>query len=226
MSEDLYAMVDMTKKVRHKGERDKRIEERGDWEERLVDIYVSAASLRGHDPGLGTQQAVIQDIGGGQHGEKSQCRALALWLGLLCLLLLAGFIGLAIHRANCSKGEWNIGSSCYFISTEQKNWEESRQACADRQSHLMIINSKDEQDILNILNRSVWIGLTDREQEGTWKWVDGTSLTTQFWYPPQPDNSGQGEDCVEFHNENLPSRGWNDNSCHNVNYWICERAIC
>ncbi|XP_078138866.1 uncharacterized protein naf1 isoform X1 [Centroberyx gerrardi] len=158
--------------------------------------------------------------------EKSQCRALALWLGLLCLLLLAGFIGLAIHRANCSKGEWNIGSSCYFISTEQKNWEESRQACADRQSHLMIINSKDEQDILNILNRSVWIGLTDREQEGTWKWVDGTSLTTQFWYPPQPDNSGQGEDCVEFHNENLPSRGWNDNSCHNVNYWICERAIC
>uniref|UniRef100_UPI003AB0B35D hepatic lectin-like isoform X2 n=1 Tax=Centroberyx gerrardi TaxID=166262 RepID=UPI003AB0B35D len=256
MSEDLYAMVDMTKKVRHKGERDKRIEERGDWEERLVDIYVSAASLRGHDPGLGTQQAVIQDIGGGQHGEKSQCRALALWLGLLCLLLLAGFIGLAIHHmmvikeknnlqssyhnltkerndsqkkpcgANCSKGEWNIGSSCYFISTEQKNWEESRQACADRQSHLMIINSKDEQDILNILNRSVWIGLTDREQEGTWKWVDGTSLTTQFWYPPQPDNSGQGEDCVEFHNENLPSRGWNDNSCHNVNYWICERAIC
>ncbi|XP_071397702.1 C-type lectin domain family 4 member E-like isoform X2 [Centroberyx affinis] len=238
-------MLDMTKKVRHKREREKAIEKTGEWEERTVDIYVSAASLGDHDPGLGTHQAVIQDTGGGQHGEKikqwikerklpiasvnpekSQCRALALLLGLLCLLLLAGFIGLAIHRANCYTGEWNIGSSCYFISTEGKNWEESRQACADRQSHLMIINSKEEQDILDILNRRVWIGLTDREQEGTWKWVDGTSLTIEFWFPPQPNNRDRDQDCVEFYNEDLPRRGWNDNSCNSVNYWICERAIC
>ncbi|XP_071397701.1 CD209 antigen-like protein C isoform X1 [Centroberyx affinis] len=275
-------MLDMTKKVRHKREREKAIEKTGEWEERTVDIYVSAASLGDHDPGLGTHQAVIQDTGGGQHGEKikqwikerklpiasvnpekSQCRALALLLGLLCLLLLAGFIGLAIHHmmvikeknnlltgynqlqasynnltkerndtqkkpcgANCYTGEWNIGSSCYFISTEGKNWEESRQACADRQSHLMIINSKEEQDILDILNRRVWIGLTDREQEGTWKWVDGTSLTIEFWFPPQPNNRDRDQDCVEFYNEDLPRRGWNDNSCNSVNYWICERAIC
>ncbi|XP_071399625.1 CD209 antigen-like protein E [Centroberyx affinis] len=263
MSEDLYTMLDMTKKVRHKGEREKAIEKTGEWEERTVDIYVSAASLGDHDPGFGTQQAVIQDTGGGQHGEKSQCRALALWLGLLCLLLLAGFIGLAIHhmmvikeknnlqtgynqlqasyhnltkerndtqkkpcRANCSKGELNFGCSCYFISTEQKNWEKSRQACADRQSHLMIVNSKEEEDILDILNRRVWIGLTDREQEGTWKWVDGTSLTIEFWYPLQPNNSGGGEDCVEFYIGDLANRGWNDLSCLARNYWICERAIC
>uniref|UniRef100_UPI003AAA7813 uncharacterized protein isoform X1 n=1 Tax=Centroberyx gerrardi TaxID=166262 RepID=UPI003AAA7813 len=260
MSEDLYAMVDMTKKVRHKGERDKRIEERGDWEERLVDIYVSAASLRGHDPGLGTQQAVIQDIGGGQHGEKSQCRALALWLGLLCLLLLAGFIGLAIHHMMVIKEKNNLqssyhnltkerndsqkkpceeteeercphswltfGSSCYYISSKRRSWDQSRQACLQREADLVIINSREEQDFLSQFAVAAWVGMTDRDEEGIWTWVDGTPVISDRlqWAPGQPDDTFGGEDCGDI--RVMPNFiGLNDYNCSAITSWICEKTL-
>ena len=40
-----------------------------------------------------------------------------------------------------------------------------------------------------------WIGLMDTVIEGTWKWMDGTSLGTNDWSPGEPNNSGE-EDCA------------------------------
>ncbi|KAG7313932.1 hypothetical protein KOW79_022428 [Hemibagrus wyckioides] len=73
-------------------------------------------------------------------------------------------------------------SSLYYISTEQKNWTVSRQYCRVRGADLVIINSKEEQAFVEMLSKSknygIYIGLTDSENEGVWKWVDGTSMTT------------------------------------------------
>ncbi|XP_042601594.1 CD209 antigen-like protein C [Cyprinus carpio] len=74
-------------------------------------------------------------------------------------------------------------SSLYFISSEKKSWTESRRYCRERAADLIIINNTEEQEFVkNISGGSgyFWIGLTDIEVEGRWKWVDGSTLTSRF----------------------------------------------
>ncbi|XP_064870412.1 C-type lectin domain family 4 member M-like isoform X3 [Oncorhynchus nerka] len=111
-------------------------------------------------------------------------------------------------------------SSWYFLSTESKTWKESRQDCLKRGADLVIIDSDKEQ-------KRVWIGLTDSVKEGTWKWVDGTPLTTRYWNDKQPDSkdpTGE-EDCVEIHTDWTPLKAWNDMSCDRKLNWICEKVF-
>uniref|UniRef100_A0AAZ3P2C6 C-type lectin domain-containing protein n=1 Tax=Oncorhynchus tshawytscha TaxID=74940 RepID=A0AAZ3P2C6_ONCTS len=105
-------------------------------------------------------------------------------------------------RAPCTGVEqaWDGGvfkSSWYYISTEKRNWEESRRDCLRRGTDLGIINSRGEQVFVNGF-WEVWIGLTDRDEERIWNWVDGTPLTTGYWGSRQPNSHlGRNEDCAE-----------------------------
>ncbi|KAK6324671.1 hypothetical protein J4Q44_G00040130 [Coregonus suidteri] len=133
---------------------------------------------------------------------------------------------LLCEKPCCFDGWRKFDSSCYFLSTEDKTWEESRQDCLKRGADLVIINSREEQEFIFNLNKRVWIGLTDRQREGTWKWVDGTTLTTEYWYDPQPNNSGPtGEDCAEINNDQRPLKAWNDSPCNRRLNWICEKVV-
>ncbi|XP_010881700.2 C-type lectin domain family 4 member K-like isoform X4 [Esox lucius] len=110
-----------------------------------------------------------------------------------------------------------FGSSFYFLSAEQKTWYESRQDCQMREADLVIINSEEERRFLSGLQMRFWIGLTDKDEEETWKWVDGTELTTGFWEPRQPDNYQGQEDCAEMNfGGNKPLEAWNDLNCRRL----------
>ncbi|XP_071264040.1 C-type lectin domain family 4 member E-like isoform X1 [Salvelinus alpinus] len=130
-------------------------------------------------------------------------------------------------KQTCPEGWQKFESSWYFLSTETKTWKESREDCLERGADLVIINSDKEQEFLFNLKKRVWIGLTDSVKEGTWKWVDGTPLTTGYWYDKQPDNAGPtgNEDCAEIHEDQSPLKAWNDLSCDSKLNWICEKAF-
>uniref|UniRef100_A0A4W5R207 C-type lectin domain-containing protein n=1 Tax=Hucho hucho TaxID=62062 RepID=A0A4W5R207_9TELE len=126
---------------------------------------------------------------------------------------------------HCQEGWRYFDSSLYFLSTEMKTWEESRQECLERGADLVIINSREEQTFLFNFHLRAWIGLTDSVTEKTWKWVDGTSLTTGYWGTGQPGNKGQ-EDCVEiYYGQDDPVKTWNDDNCHKKHDWICEKVV-
>ncbi|KAF5897162.1 C-type lectin domain family 4 member M-like, partial [Clarias magur] len=74
----------------------------------------------------------------------------------------------------------SFNSSLYIMSNEQKSWTESRQDCRNKGADLVIINNIDEQMFITeqLQGRQAWIGLSDGDNEGEWKWVDGTLLTS------------------------------------------------
>ncbi|XP_010881699.2 C-type lectin domain family 4 member E-like isoform X1 [Esox lucius] len=176
--------------------------------------------------------------------ERSRKRSIfAVSLGLVCVLLLTRIIVLSVYfnRTIKEKEELQIrnknltkerdhlqeklsvfgwryfGSSFYFLSAEQKTWYESRQDCQMREADLVIINSEEERRFLSGLQMRFWIGLTDKDEEETWKWVDGTELTTGFWEPRQPDNYQGQEDCAEMNfGGNKPLEAWNDLNCRRL----------
>ncbi|XP_068448737.1 C-type lectin domain family 4 member M-like [Clinocottus analis] len=114
-------------------------------------------------------------------------------------------------------------SSFYYISSNQMSWQESRDDCLQRGADLIIINSKEEQEFAIQFQRLTWIGLTDRETEGKWKWVDGTALSTSYWNAGEP-NGRHNENCAVtwlFSKEN----SWNDTPCNVKNFWICEKVV-
>uniref|UniRef100_A0A4W5R0R9 C-type lectin domain-containing protein n=1 Tax=Hucho hucho TaxID=62062 RepID=A0A4W5R0R9_9TELE len=126
-------------------------------------------------------------------------------------------------KQKCPEGWQKFQSSWYFLSTVKKPWEESRQDCLERGADLEFLFS---------FNKKAWMGLTDFVTERTWKWVDGTPLTTpSYWYSQQPDNGGGNpangeEDCVELNTETWrPVKAWNDLSCEDNRYWICEKVV-
>ncbi|GFS19582.1 C-type lectin domain family 4 member M [Elysia marginata] len=67
----------------------------------------------------------------------------------------------------------------------------------------------------------VWIGLTDRTQEGQYKWITGPLLSAEqdsyIWVPDQPNDAGGNEDCAEFIHVGL-----NDINCADWKKVICE----
>ncbi|XP_008285911.1 collectin-12 [Stegastes partitus] len=121
------------------------------------------------------------------------------------------------------------GDSCYYFSSgsQRLNFDEASQFCTNLTSHMLIINDNEEQLFVRnaIAGKGYfWLGLTDREEENVWKWVDGTIPVFKKWKPGQPDNwthgHEDGEDCAGL----IHNAFWNDFYCTDRIGFICERA--
>ena len=106
-------------------------------------------------------------------------------------------------------------------------WEEARLWCKSmgKTSHLVKIETKEENDYLKkqFGGHDSWIGLSDVEREGTFRWVDGSLVVFSHWYPGEPNNNGQNEDCAQLNTSYGCNDMWNDNQCTANTYFICER---
>ncbi|XP_054422207.1 low affinity immunoglobulin epsilon Fc receptor [Pteronotus mesoamericanus] len=115
---------------------------------------------------------------------------------------------------------------CYYFGEGAKKWIQARFACSKLQGRLVSIHSQEEQDFLakHVNKKGSWIGLRDLNIEGEFVWMDGSPLEYSNWRPGEPNNGGQGEDCVMM----LGSGQWNDAFCSSpLGGWVCDRlATC
>ncbi|KAJ7379755.1 Sushi, von Willebrand factor type A, EGF and pentraxin [Desmophyllum pertusum] len=126
---------------------------------------------------------------------------------------------------------WNpFEGSCYKLYTEGKDWITSKAFCENNDAQLVKIESAEENDFIKSQyltgNVVYWIGLTDAENEGTWKWSDGSALTGYInWHFNEPNDMG-GEDCVQIvlgTHSKIYNAGWNDATCSISLGFICEK---
>ncbi|XP_073686259.1 C-type mannose receptor 2-like [Garra rufa] len=117
--------------------------------------------------------------------------------------------------------------SLYYMSTVKKNWTGSREDCQERGANLIIINDREEQDFVKkiTVRKEFWIGVNDADKKGTWKWVDGSTLTTGFWASKEPNGKGVENCAVTCLTKHPELTGWIDVKCDDAHQWICEKII-
>lgn len=125
----------------------------------------------------------------------------------------------------CPKNWKSFDLNCYFISTKSKNWTESKKNCSEMKAHLLVINTKEEQDfIIRILDKrnAYYIGLSDPEGKRAWQWVDQTPYneSATFWHANEP--SSLAERCVILNTRLQNTWGWNDINCKEHQMSVCK----
>ena len=116
--------------------------------------------------------------------------------------------------------DWKAnGQHCYFWSNYSKSWFEADQDCRNKGAHLASVTSDATNDyILRRLDKrrtpdtsnNLWIGGTDREEEGVWTWTDGSAWEFTYWSYPRPGNNNR-QNCLQYDNFN---EKWWDWKCH------------
>ncbi|MDB4142927.1 hypothetical protein N9733_05635, partial [Akkermansiaceae bacterium] len=76
-------------------------------------------------------------------------------------------------------------------------WQEAKADAEARGGRLAILNTPQKNEIAGQLsNHTGWFGLTDEENEGDWRWIDGSPLEWSSWFAargvPEP-NGGTSE---------------------------------
>lgn len=118
------------------------------------------------------------------------------------------------------------------------SWDYAKEFCESKGGHLVTITSEEENNALvdaltkyssTISNISrptpfFWLGATDVESEGDWKWVTGEEWSYTNWNDGQPDNAGGKENYLHVYTENSRFAKWNDlpNTYSTGVSFICE----
>jgi len=107
-------------------------------------------------------------------------------------------------------------------------WFEARDECPVFGGYLVTIHSLEDQIFLKgLIDAGVcqgwgpWIGITDEDVEGDWKWVTGEPTTFTYWSGGEP-NGGTSENYAHIDCANNSEGTWNDVS-HD---WPWETFIC
>lgn len=141
-------------------------------------------------------------------------------------------------EGTCLPGWFNYSTGCYHFPAGHDDpfsmltWTKAEEKCsgasvASLKPHLLYIESQDELDyirhqlpLISLTSQLWWIGMTDKQTEGQYRWTDGTPVSKKlvFW-AQEPNNLGGQENCV-YTNSNGSLA---DLNCTNKESYICSK---
>jgi len=125
---------------------------------------------------------------------------------------------------DCPEKWLRFGSNCYrFPNGTETEWAQAESNCQRllAGAHLASIHSVEEQRfVLNNYPIYIWLGGSDLNEEGSWVWTDGSQWDFSAWHTEEPNNAGEGEDCLVHRGED-----WNDNGCSDRRGFLCKAPL-
>ncbi|XP_076643430.1 hemolymph lipopolysaccharide-binding protein-like isoform X12 [Halictus rubicundus] len=123
-----------------------------------------------------------------------------------------------------------VGAHKFF--KQAKSWNAARDACVRDGAQLVVINSNAEEALLRRLKsnnsvNSVWTGVHDYFQRGSWVTVVGeplSSLGYNMWAQNRPRNNDNIERCGVLWNDQ--TKGVDNTRCNWNFSFICEINLC
>ena len=99
-------------------------------------------------------------------------------------------------------GAWvmNPENGHAYRSIHCESWEDAQARAVKDNAHLVSIDGASEQSwLVKVFGTApYWIGLTDIEKEGEWRWSSGEPTTYTNWAPNEPTGSAPGEEDYVF----------------------------
>lgn len=109
-------------------------------------------------------------------------------------------------------GDFN--SHQYYYKEQEVSFDQAREIANTLSVDLLTITTEAEQDfVTNILtskglnDKNWWLGLTDVDNEGIWKWLNGEEFSYSNWNSGNPNNTNSEENYVHIEGPNCK---WND----------------
>nr|XP_054764417.1 uncharacterized protein LOC129271085 isoform X2 [Lytechinus pictus] len=135
-----------------------------------------------------------------------------------------------------SADQWHIfEDALYLVDNDTRlNYDQAQSYCQELGGNLARIDSDEIQSFLTdivspgfVPTRCFFIGANDIEDEGDFKWQDGTQVRYDGWSPGQPDDTEGNRDCACLWSSKNPSRHgqWDDTNCFNRMNFICQKRL-
>jgi hypothetical protein len=133
-------------------------------------------------------------------------------------------VGRAVIERPANSLDWktNPANGHGYVMVDCGTWQQCDTKARSLNARLVSVNNADENKwvadtFLASSNKGAWIGLSDIDQEGTYKWVSGEAFSYNNWNSGEPNNAGN-EDVVAM----MTNGRWNDDSINNT---VVGRAI-
>lgn len=156
--------------------------------------------------------------------------------------------------ADCTGlGDANVNNAstghCYWRVDTADTWANAKSACEAQSGHLVtIVDATEHSYLINnnmVVASNMFMGASDADSEGVWRWVGGDINGMPFWYGMQtsrggaavgsaytswqsnePNNSGSNgvfEDAGSLEQSTAPNWNWNDQGVADSLDYICEK---
>ncbi|NWR28870.1 MRC1 protein, partial [Tachuris rubrigastra] len=124
----------------------------------------------------------------------------------------------------CLKGWERHGFYCYLVGHTSVTFSEAKKTCERSNGYLTSIGDRYEQAYLTSLiglssEKYFWIGLSDMEERGSFKWVTGEGVLYTNWNAAMPGNE---RGCVALRTGNAAGL-WDVQNCEVKAKFLCKK---